>query len=295
MKILVTGVSGMLGSALSNRLSSQYEVFSTGKTNFNEAPSKYKIFNLNTENYKELILWSKPDLIIHCAALTNGNYCDLNPNEAFVINGISVKKLLDATDKNVRIIYISTDAVFSSNLHLAKETDCVSPENVYGKSKEIGEFFLRQSNREYCIIRTTIVGLNMNSGKTGFVDWLLNSSKRSDEISLFDDVIFNPISIWDLSKEIEYLMSLKELPSKTLHISGKEVVTKHQFGIALLKKLELSSSKVNKGSIKMFKDRSKRCMDQSMDCNYYQKEFKRLLPDLKKTVKSIYQKYHESN
>ena len=59
------------------------------KANFN-----YKKFNLLSENYNDLIDWSKPDIIIHCAAITNGNLCGKDPYLALNVNGLSLKKLL---------------------------------------------------------------------------------------------------------------------------------------------------------------------------------------------------------
>ena len=169
MRILVTGVSGMLGSSLALELSRKHKIFGTGNSEM-LLPIDYRVFDLANESYKELIDWSQPELIIHCAALTNGNYCQNNPLEALNINGCTTKKLLDATEGFVKIIYISTDAVFSSRLHMAKEIDSPSPENIYGKSKELGEFFLLNSNRDYLILRTTIVGLNVYRDKKGFVE-----------------------------------------------------------------------------------------------------------------------------
>jgi dTDP-4-dehydrorhamnose reductase len=294
MRILITGVSGMLGASLFKILESDNEVYGTGSSTFEERPNNYKIFDFKSEKYDEIIKWSNPDVIILSGALTNGNYCNENPNEAFDINGLSVKKFLNATDSNVKIVYISTDAVFPSKLHLAKENDCVFPENVYGKSKELGEFFTKFSEREFCVIRTTIVGLNINSKKNGFVEWIINSSNASKNINLFDDVIFNPISIWDLGKEINYLVSLKNLPNEILHISGTEISTKYEFGQALLKTLNLNTNNIERGLISSFKDRAKRCNDQTLDCNYYQNKFNRQLPSLYNTLEVI--KYHyESN
>ena len=187
----------------------------------------------------------------------------MNPLEALNVNGLSVNNLLNSTDSNVKIIYISTDAVFPSNLHLAKEKDCVHPENIYGKSKEMGEFFLLNSVRDYLIVRTTIVGLNENKSKSGFVEWIINSSKNNETISLFEDVVFNPISIWDLAEELKYLIVEDKIDSEILHIAGNEICTKYEFGKLLLEELKLPTLNVSKGSIKAFKDRAKRCSDQS--------------------------------
>jgi dTDP-4-dehydrorhamnose reductase len=293
MRILVTGASGMLGATIVKMLSDQFTVYATGNSNFENSFSRYKKFDLYTENYNELIKWSTPDIIILCGALTNGNYCNNNPEIAFNINGVSVKKFIDATRENVKIIYISTDAVFPSALHFAKETDCVSPENVYGKSKELGEFFLINSNRKFAIIRTTIVGLNINKSKSGFVEWIINSSKNNESISLFEDVVFTPITIWDLSKELCFLIKNNNIFSEILHISGKSICTKYEFGKSILEALNIDSSKVEKGSIKSFEDRAKRCTDQTLDCTNYQNKYNRNLPSLLETISTIKKYYGE--
>lgn len=295
MRILITGASGMLGASLMKMLAVEHDVYGTGNSEFQMEAFKYMQFDLMKNNFAELIDWSNPELVIHCGALTNGNFCDENVLKAFDVNGISMKKILDATDRNVKIIYISTDAVFPSELHMAKEEDSVSPENVYGKSKELGEFFLRSSNRKYCIVRTTIVGLNLNSQKKGFVEWIINSVKNDEEINLFKDVLFSPISIWDLSKELMFIINEDYINSEILHIAGNDFCTKYEFGRLLVKELGLEADKINVSSIMTFKNRAKRCKDQSMDCSKYQNKYSRVLPSLKETVDNIKFHFNEQN
>lgn len=294
-RILITGASGMLGATLSEHLKLNFEIFATGNSDFENCDVNYRKFNLSDGNYQELVNWSKPDVIVLCGALTNGNFCDKNPSEAFKINGLSVRKFIDATDVNTKFIYISTDAVFPSRLHNALESDCVSPENIYGKSKELGEFFLINSDRHYTIIRTTIVGLNINKSKQGFVEWIINSVKEGKEISLFNDVLFNPISIWDLSNEIEFLVENELINKEIYHIAGQTICTKYEFGVALLSALKLPHTNVNKGSIMNFNDRAKRCADQTLNTNFYQTSQHRKLPSLQTTVDVIKNKYYELN
>lgn len=290
-RILVTGASGMLGSTLAITLSKKHKVFGTGNSSIS-LPIDYKVFDLKIDSYKEIIDWSNPDIIIHCAALTNGNFCQNNPLDAFNINGCATRKLLDATQDHVKIIYISTDAVFPSNLSMAKEIDHTSPENVYGKSKELGEFFLLNSQRDYLILRTTIVGLNKYRNKVGFVEWILDSVKNKKPILLFDDVLFTPITIWDFINEIIYLIEKNINKSEILHICGSEVISKYDFGILLIKELNLDIKYIQKGSISNFKERAKRSNDQTLDCYYYESKYKRMLPNLIKTVKSIKSNYN---
>src|SRR5690606_21964844 len=150
--------------------------------------------------------------------------------------------------------------------HLANETDCVNPESIYGKSKEMGEFFLKTSESHFTIVRTTIVGTNLNPKRQGFVEWIINSAKNKSEISLFDDVLFTPISIWNLADQLRYIIENgHEFSRETLHIAGSEICTKYQFGITLLKALNLPIETIKKGKIAYFVERAKRSTDQTLN------------------------------
>ena len=294
MRILVTGVSGMLGSTLAINLSKKHDVYGTGNSKIS-IPIKYLKFDLLNSSYKKIIDWAKPELIIHCAAITDGDYCERNPTEAFSVNGISVYRFLKYSDQSVKFIYISSDAVFPSSLSFANEIDSVSPENIYGKSKELGEYFLKKStNRSYLIIRTTIVGLNNFTQKISFVEWILNSVNSNKKIELFSDVLFSPISIWNLSFQINFLIDSENINSETLHISG-EACSKHKFGIELLKSFNIDSSKVKKSSILNLKKRAKRSKDQSLDSNFCIRKYNMTLPKLSNTISEIKNHYYEKN
>lgn len=293
MRILVTGASGMLGKYLSENLSKNHQVYGIGTNQIVTKLFHYKVFDLKNKNYNSLIEWSKPEIVIHCAAITNGNYCESNYDDAFSVNAFSTKKLIDSTDISVKIIYISTDAVFGGEAKLNTEKDFVNPQNIYAKSKELSEFFLSNSNKKFVIIRTTIIGFSTFS--ESFLDWIINSSISNEEITLFDDVIFNPITIWDLSNEIEFLIANKNFDRKIFHIAGSETVTKYDFGLRLLKNLNLGYKKIQKGSIKNFKKRAKRATDQSLSVKFYQDSLYRKLPDIESTLNTIKSIYYEKN
>ena len=290
--ILITGASGMLGATLVNNLKYKFNVYATSNSKQLDYDIKYMRFNLKSLCFKSLLKWSKPEIIIHCGALTDGLYCATNPDEAFSVNGESMQKIINASDKTVKIIYISTDAVFPSSLSMANEKDQTNPESVYGKSKEMGEKLLLKSKRDYIILRTTIVGKNINSSKNGFVEWIIESVLNKQKVKLFSDVLFNPISIWSFSNEIEFLLKSDKFYNNIFHLSGIDKTTKYDFGVNLINEMNLDVNYITKSKISEFKNRSKRSNDQTMDCSKYINLTNRTLPTLSETIKSIKTNYY---
>ena len=291
-KVLVTGASGMLGATLSKILSDEFEIYATGNSSFEGQYKRYQRFDLKSSSYKRLIDWAQPNTVIHCAALTNGNECEKSPEIANLINGYSVDKFCKSVSADTTIIYISSDAVFSPSLSMANELDVLNPESCYGKSKRLGESYLEDSALRNYIIRTTIVGKNLNIKKKSFVEWVIDSSLSEKTITLFDDVIFTPISIWDLCYEIKFILQSKVMHG-TYHISGSECISKYDFGIRLLTALNYPIKNIIRGSIESLEARAKRSNDQSLDSTKYTNLTRRKMPDIKKTINAFRKKYHE--
>ena len=79
-KILITGASGMLGAYLVKKWQHSFDIYATGRFPFKENyAKKYLRFDLASESYDKLLEWSKPDIIVHCAAITNLDYCENHP------------------------------------------------------------------------------------------------------------------------------------------------------------------------------------------------------------------------
>jgi len=284
-KILITGASGMLGAALVKLWDKKYHVFATAGSDFIHNKAKnFKKFDLKSKNFRSLARWVKPDVIIHCAAITSHEYCQSNPKEAMLVNGASVKKLIEVFPK-AKLIFISTDAVFPLKTHLANEKTKTAPVTIYGKSKELGEKYILNLTKNACIVRTTIVGRNINSGKQSFAEWIVNSIKSSKKITLYGDTIFTPISIWHLAEELEWI--IKNKVPKILHIAGREITSKYDFGYNFCKELNLDLSLIVEGKLNKKKEKIKRSRDQTLDVSFYQSISKHRLPDLRETVKIL--------
>ncbi len=292
MRILITGASGMLGATLVKNWQDKFEVFATDKENFEHSSAKnFMAFDLLGESYDALMNWAKSDIIIHCAAITNVDYCEENPEQAMAVNADSVNKFLKY-GSDARLIFISSDSVFPDKIHLASEKDLTSPENVYGKSKEVGENYINNASGEHVAIRTTIVGKNINPSYQGFVEWIVNTVQEGKEIILFDDVLFTPITTWHLANEMEWIM--KNNISGIIHVAGCEPISKYDFGKKICEGLELDTKLIRKGSMDNVKFNAKRSNDQTLDSGFYNSISNRTLPSADETVDIIVKHFQES-
>ncbi len=289
---LITGASGMLGATLVDKWQDKFEVYATDKENFTENTAKnFMAFDLLSNSYDVVMDWAEPKVIVHCAAITNADYCEENPEQAMAVNAESVNKFLKY-GSDARLIFISSDAVFSDGIHMATEKEKTSPENIYGMTKEAGEKHIKDAGSPHVSIRTTIVGKNLNLEKIGFVEWIVNSVKDGIEVPLFKDALFTPITIWNLGYELEWI--IENEGSDVIHIAGRETISKYDFGRRICSGLELSMDLIRRSSLDDFNFKAKRSKDQSLDSGNYQSLSGHNLPDIQKTVDMLVNHFKES-
>ena len=184
MRLLITGASGMLGANLCNMLKDSFHAYGTSRNNYNgNKINNYKIFNLLEDDYSELLEWAKPDCVIHCGAITDIDYCQREKRKAMYVNGHSVRKFMKLKF-NFKLIYISSDAVYGKNTHMACINDFTKPLNIYGESKLLGEQYCTERNKVNTVLRVTIIGRNLNESKMSFTEWIVNSVKNKESITL---------------------------------------------------------------------------------------------------------------
>ena len=294
MNILITGANGMLGSCLSTVLGDLGSLYLTSSSETSLVSSSQNYFqkDLLDADYHDLINWSTPDIIIHCAAITDLSYCEKNPNVAFSVNSDSLAKLL-VLCPNSQIIFISSDAIYGDHC-LSSIHSSPSPTTIYGLTKLKAEEFLTSSNNDnYAVVRTTIVGPHMYRECTSFVGWLLKSLRNSQSISLYSDNYFSPISIWDLASEIRFIL-LNKIKG-IWNISGSESCSKFEFGSKLATQLGYDLALISEGFLGDHTATVPRCLDQTLSCAEYINEIGRSLPGTDATIMSISDHLNFSN
>src|SRR3989338_1141605 len=141
-KLLVTGGSGLLGAAIVYELHKYFEVYATYHNN--QITSKHasciKLDLTNKDEAERLIEKIKPDIIIHTAAMTDVDLCELKPELAKKINVGATEHIANACKKEgIKLVHISTDYVFDGEKGNYKESDRMNPVDIYAKTKAEAE------------------------------------------------------------------------------------------------------------------------------------------------------------
>ena len=224
-KILITGAFGQLGTSLCEVLSNK-SILATGRVM--TLTEKYHCMELditNQENVKELIRNYKPDIIIHLAAMTDVDGCEKNPETAFEINVGATENLLK--NFNGKFIYVSTDYVFDGEEGPYYEDDKVNPVSVYGKTKLYGENLVQESDLEWIILRSNIIFSYNDRTKASFVNWVVDSLKKKQMITVVNDQWNNPTWTNDLANVMS--MMIEKNICGIYHYGGGDFLNRYEF------------------------------------------------------------------
>lgn len=191
--ILVVGANGMLGRDMMALI---------GDTARGVDIDEIDITSLESTN--RIIRTLKPEVVINCAAYTDVDGCETNPETAMQVNGEGVAHLAMASlEIGARLVHVSTDYVFDGGKGVPYvEEDAPCPLGIYGESKLAGEMNAT-FNPDHLIVRTQwLYGVH---GKN-FVETMLRLAKEKDELAVVDDQIGSPTWTVDLAGAILALL-----------------------------------------------------------------------------------------
>jgi dTDP-4-dehydrorhamnose reductase len=254
MRILVTGASGLLGLNLSLEASKHHQVFGTVNTHNLHTPA-FSIIqtDLTAPGAVERILeQTQPDWVINCAALAIIDACEANPPLARQLNVELPEKLArivargGARQDTVRLLHLSTDAVFDGRRGDYTEEDAPHPLSEYARTKLEGELAVAAANPDAIIARTNIIGWGL-SGKRSLSEFFFYNLQANRRVMGFTDVYFCPLLANDLAHLL--LAMLEKGLSGLYHVVCREGVTKYDFGVALARRFNFDESLVDPTSV----------------------------------------------
>lgn len=158
MKVFVTGGSGMIGSKFVEELSKAgHDVMYSYLSRDSDIGfgKSVRMDVTDRESVISTIVKFRPDLVIHCSAITKVDLCESDPDLAERTNVHGTQNVVDACKQvGSKIVYISTSFVFDGSKEIFTEDDTPHAINQYGLTKLMGEEIVRSSGLLHMVIRT---------------------------------------------------------------------------------------------------------------------------------------------
>ena len=252
MKILITGSNGLLGQKIVKQcLLNEIPFLATSKgINRNpDCPNEFfSALDITDQGQiHEIFTGFSPTHVIHTAAITNVDYCELHPEECEQVNFHAVQLLFDqARQFNAHFQLLSTDFVFDGKNGPYKETDLVGPLSRYAESKVNAENYILGSDyTNFSIVRTIIVyGTANNLSRSNLIVWAKDALRNQAEIQVIDDQFRAPTWADDLAWAC--LEICKKQKMGIYHISGEETLSIYAIVERIAKYYSLPMANVKK-------------------------------------------------
>jgi dTDP-4-dehydrorhamnose reductase len=222
-KILITGITGMLGNSLYNFFYkfNEYEIYGISR---NESATLPKVNFVNLKEIKENNI--NFDVLIHCAAEVNVNLCENDKLLAHESN-VELTNSIFSNINSKKYFYISTDSVFDGIKGNYTELTLTSPINYYAETKFLGEEIVKRTTTNYYIIRTNIYGFCIPM-KNSLFEWGIKELQKGNSINGYVNMFFNPMYVGQLSLLI-YKMIAENIEYGIYNTAIDQFISKYEF------------------------------------------------------------------
>ena len=227
MKILILGIKGMLGHALFHYFTSinKYVVSGTCRNKTECAawfPSKMleKIYDHidahNPETIRRVLLLERPNIVLNCIGIIKQRSEANDPVSAISINALLPHVIADLCNEiEARLIHFSTDCVFSGGKGNYTEDDFADADDLYGRSKYLGEV----KGENVVTLRTSIIGHELR-GKLSLVEWFLSQSGR---VNGYVNAIYSGFPTIELARIIDEYVIPDSGMNGLYHVSSEPI------------------------------------------------------------------------
>lgn len=152
-RILLLGAGGMLGASVYEEAIRRYEHVLATDIDVNEPWLVYQDFR-DLPSLKKLFDEFQPTIVFHLGALTDLEYCELNPEDSWATNALGPENTaLLAEKRGLTMVYVSTAGIFGGEQEFYTDFDPPLPTSHYAKSKYYGELFVERKMSKYFIFR----------------------------------------------------------------------------------------------------------------------------------------------
>lgn len=267
--ILITGVNGLVGSALVRELLAQGRV-PTGvgqgeQRNHALGAFAYRALDLaSPAALAEVLDAVKPTVIFHCAAMTAVDRCESEGALAWATNVAPTLQLAAwSALHGARFVYVSTDYVFSGEAGPYQESDGMGPLSVYAKTKAAGELAALSVNAASVIARTSIPFGTLAHVKKDFVRWLVAELEAMRSVKIVTDQLSCPTLVDDLARSL-ILLADGDFTG-VVHTAGRTGLSRFDFAQLIARVWSLDSSLISPAVTADLRQPAPRPMDARLD------------------------------
>ncbi len=288
MRLFITGGSGLLGSRLAEvALERGYEVYSGYRTHRPEFGKPVKFDLTDSNSIVKAVDRVKPDVIVHSAALTDVDKCEVEKKLAHRINAEGTVIVASAARKTGSFfVYVSTDYVFDGSKGMYREEDETNPVNHYGYTKLLGERYTQKYCVDFCIARTCVIyGAKPASGKVNFALWIIDRLERGENVKIVTDQYITPTLNTNLA---EMLLEVAERKiTGIFHLAGATRVSRFEFAEKVAEVFGLDDSLITPSRMNEINWIAKRPRDSSLNTSKAAKYLNKKPRDLKEALKVL--------
>jgi dTDP-4-dehydrorhamnose reductase len=237
-KILITGATGFLGWYLCAAAQKEWEVYGTTHSASAQIPHTKLLPTDLTDAVAlaELFQTVQPDAVIHAAALSQPNVCEVQPEASWQINVQSSWRIAEhCAALNIPCVFTSTDQVFDGQRGNYCETDRVAPVNRYGEHKVLAEEGMRSRHAQTIICRLPLM-FGATPHAPSFLQGFVAKLCQGEALQLFTDEYRTPASGESIAQGI-LLALASDIPC--WHLGGRERLSRYEFGQLLVEMLQV--------------------------------------------------------
>lgn len=288
-KILITGMSGLLGSNLAFAYKDKHSVLGTyhdHEVGIGDVKAiKLDLFNL--AKLKELIAAFRPDVLVHCAALSDVDKCEGDKALAYRSNVEVTKNVVKSLENTeAQLVHISTDAAYDA-IDGNSDESRTDPVNYYGQTKLLGEK-IASGYENSLILRTNFFGWNVQK-KFSLSEWIIDSLKNGKTIKAFSDVVFSSIYTFFLAVILEKAF-YKRL-NGIYNLGSSDSMSKYNFALRLADVFQLDNNLIKKISVDEYCFAAKRCKNTSLNIRKIENDLKISIPTINDSISAFYKDY----
>ncbi len=275
-RILITGASGLLGLNLALTAAGRTSTEAAGPGNGDKnhrSDHRFEVYGVTHHHplqnapfhvlqadllergaLERLLDTLQPDWVIHCAALANLDDCEADPDLAHRLNAEipgelaalvakgGARRSIPVRAKPIRLVHISTDAVFDGVRGDYREEDQPNPLGVYARTKLAGEGAVMAANPQAIVARVNLFGWSL-MGRRSLAEFFFNNLSAGKRVMGFTDVYFCPLLANHLADVL--VRMLEGGLSGLYHVVSREATSKYDFGLAVARRFGLDQGLID--------------------------------------------------